>query len=309
MNNTSKPAQPHHCHRARHRARRRATPRPVPLTVWTAHATKPRGRPGAPPAVTAGPCSRHLPPWLASRIITEFSQPGDVVVVPDSGDAALLTAAARHERQTIGHTLSRSHAQRTRRTLAAELRPAQRRLVHVREGWPPPRPPASAHTSPAHLLIGLTPCRARHPGCAGPAVFTARVTSLCHTASQLLADDGTLIVVTAASPAVTAALDPVTSAAKAAERAGFAVRQLVAAVHVTPAAARTRAARCRTQRRAPASGTEGNAHRRQPGTQFDLLVLGKTRARARDQRVRDRHGGVAAPPPRRRARASRRRPR
>src|SRR6266542_2828909 len=87
MNNTSKPAQPDRRRtrrRARHRARRLTTVRPVPLMVWTGHATKPRGRPGTPPAVTAAPCSRHLPPWLASRIVTEFSHPGDVIVVPDS---------------------------------------------------------------------------------------------------------------------------------------------------------------------------------------------------------------------------------
>jgi hypothetical protein len=147
------------------------------------------GWPGGPSAVTACPCSRHLPPWLASRIVTEFSHPGDVIVVPDSGDAALLAAAARHERQIVGYALGRAHAECVRHTLAAELRPAQRRLVRVREGWPPAHPGASGHASRARLLVGLTPCRARHPGCDGPAVFTTRVTSLCHAAGQLLATE------------------------------------------------------------------------------------------------------------------------
>ncbi len=305
MNNTSKPAQPHRRHarrRARHRARRLTTVRPVPLTVWTGHATKPRGRPGTPPAVTAGPCARHLPPWLASRIVTEFSHPGDVIVVPDSGDAALLTAAARHERQTIGYTLSRAHAQRIRHTLAAELRPAQRRLVRVREGWPPAHPRASRHTTRARLLIGLTPCQTHHPGCAGPAVFTTRVTSLCHAAGHLLPNGGTLIVVTTASPPVMTASDPVTSAAKTAETAGFALRQLVAALNLVPAAARMRATR--RSSRAAAGGAEPGTHRGQPSSQFDLLVLGRAHARRSSQRGPRGTGK----PPRPRARGSRRRP-
>lgn len=301
MNHTSKPAQPRNRRPARHRARRLTTARPVSLTVWTGHATEPRGRPGGLPATPAASCPRHLPLWLATRIITEFSSPGDVLIVPDSGDAALLAAGARHERQITGYTHSRAHAQRIRRTLAAELRPAQRRLVRVREDGPPPR---GGHTARARLVIGLTPCRTRHPGCAGPAAFTTRVASLCRIASHLLADGGALIMVTTTSPAARTARDPVTSAAKAAESAGFAVRQLVSAVHVTPAAAQTRAARRRTQHRATPGGAEGNADRRQPGTQFDLLVLGRTHARAGAQdRAHDRHG-AAGQPPRPRARAS-----
>lgn len=284
MNNTSKPPQPHHHCRARRRAGRLATGRPVPLTVWTGHATKPRGRPGVAPAPAAVSCSRHLPPWLAGRIITEFSQPGGVIVVPDSGDAALLTAAARHERQAIGYALSRSHAQRIRHTLAAELRPPERRLVHIREGWPPARPAARGHTTQADLLIGLTPCQARHPGCAGPDMLTARVTSLCHAASQLLAHGGTLVVVTTAGPSAMTASDPATSAAKTAESAGFTLRQLVAAVHFTPVPPRTRAAR---RSRATAGGREHDPPRGLQSIQFDLLVLRKPRRpRARSGRRR-----------------------
>jgi hypothetical protein len=275
MNNTSKPPQPHHhYYRARRRARRLTTARPVPLTVWTGHATKPRGRPGVAPAPAAASCSRHLPPWLASRIVTEFSQPGDVIVAPDSGDAALLMAAARHERQAIGYTLTRSDAQRIRHTLAAELRPPQRLLVHIREGWPPARPAARGHATQARLLIGLTPCQARHPGCAGPDILTARVTSLCHAASQLLAHDGTLVVVTKVGPPVMTASDPAASAARAAESVGFPLRQLVAAVHFTPAPPRTRATRSHST---TAGGTEHGTPRGLHSTQFDLLVLGKPR--------------------------------
>ena len=106
----------------------------VPVTIWP-HPPVPGSRPGSGPA--CAPCA-----WCAGSvtgpdaglIITAFSRPGELVVIPDARTGVLLAAAAAAGRRVLGLAPGPHSCERVMSRLRG-LDPA-RRLAEVRPGGP-----------------------------------------------------------------------------------------------------------------------------------------------------------------------------
>jgi modification methylase len=107
---------------------------PVPLAVWpVAQATAQRQRAGRyDPGSTAHP--GKMLPALAGRIVTEYSNPGDLVCDPLCGVGTTLVEAAALGRRAVGLELEAGWARLARANLRAALDPEHRRLAEVRQG-------------------------------------------------------------------------------------------------------------------------------------------------------------------------------
>ncbi|MEY9936976.1 hypothetical protein [Streptacidiphilus sp. MAP5-3] len=86
----------------------------VPLSVWL---TEPLT--GCCP-VCATPehaCANRVPGALADQLVEAYSKPGDLVYVPDAGNAALMVAAVRAGRKVLAYTHAADHARSTQQTM------------------------------------------------------------------------------------------------------------------------------------------------------------------------------------------------
>ena len=100
-------------------------------------------------------------------MITAFSRPGDLVVIPDAGTGALIVAAAVAARRVLGLTASAGHQRDLSARLDRDLDPTPRTLALLRHGGPRQLlHAASGETGQAALAVTAA-CAT--PGCPPPA--------------------------------------------------------------------------------------------------------------------------------------------
>ena len=106
----------------------------MPLAVWpVAQTTAQWQRAGRYlPAVTAHP--GKMLPELARRIITEYSDPGDLVVDPLAGIGTTIVEATLLDRRAVGVELEARWTATARDNLDHMLDPARRGLAEIRQG-------------------------------------------------------------------------------------------------------------------------------------------------------------------------------
>ena len=107
----------------------------VPVTIWP-HPPVPGSRPGSGPACApCASCAGSVSGPGAGQIITAFSRPGELVVIPAARTGVLLAAAAAAGRRVLGLTPGPQSYQRVMTCLRG-LDPARRPLAEVRPGGP-----------------------------------------------------------------------------------------------------------------------------------------------------------------------------
>jgi hypothetical protein len=153
------PAQPPRpakaAERRQARAERRATghPTPVPLSVWLTTPTT-----GCCPTCDQPEhaCAQRLPLDLADQLVAAYSRPGDLVYLPDAGNAQLLIAAAQAGRRVLAYAHSADHAraaQHAMREHAIEISS----LTVLRRTEPRNLPGQAERTRPRAALAVLAP--------------------------------------------------------------------------------------------------------------------------------------------------------
>jgi hypothetical protein len=100
----------------------------VPLTIWPAIPPPPP----CPGATCATPCPHRLTTQAAAQIITAFTGPGDLVVIPAAHTPAFIEAAAAAGRRVLAVCGGPAQAGR----LARGLGPPYRPLADLRPGGP-----------------------------------------------------------------------------------------------------------------------------------------------------------------------------
>ena len=106
----------------------------VPLAIWPAAQTTAQWQRAGRylPAVTAHP--GKMLPELARRIITEYSDPGALVVDPLAGIGTTIVEAALLDRRAVGVELEARWTALARENLDHMLDPARRRVAEVHQG-------------------------------------------------------------------------------------------------------------------------------------------------------------------------------
>ena len=130
----------------------------VPLSIWPA-IPPPAPCPGG---IGAAPCPHQVTTEAAARIVTAFSTPGDLVVIPAARTSALIGAAAAADRRVLGLCGDPALAAR----LARGLDPALRSLAVLRPGGPGLLLHATCSEAGQAALAVATACAT--PGCQPP---------------------------------------------------------------------------------------------------------------------------------------------
>lgn len=156
--------------------------KPVPLSVWL---TEPlAGCCSLCETPIGAACANRLPLSLARQIVEAFTAPGDLVYVPEVGNAACLIAAVRAGRRALGLVRTNHDADVAYSAIhyqAAEVAS----LALLRRGHPDTYTvPADHHHASARLAI------------ASPHAFTthAQLAALTDACTQALKPGGVLVV-------------------------------------------------------------------------------------------------------------------
>jgi hypothetical protein len=136
-------------------------------------------------------------------VITAFSRPGDLVVIPAPGTGALLTAAAGIGRRALGLPTSPRHSGDLAALLDRDLDPAVRPLARLRPGGPAALLDGSCREAGQAALAITAACAT--PGCPPPgpgssgAGHGADPGVLYAACQRVLRPGGLLTVITAAA--------------------------------------------------------------------------------------------------------------
>ncbi|MCX4750603.1 hypothetical protein OG455_34715 [Kitasatospora sp. NBC_01287] len=162
---------------------RRSRPTEVPLSVWL---TGPLTGccPHCEPPIDAA-CAHRLSPTLARRVIDAFSKCGDLVYVPEAGNAACLIAAVTTGRKVLAHAPTRHGADLAYDTLHTQA-PQLASLAVLRRGNPGTPPTRPGPDATAQLAIAA-PHQPATPG---------QIAALIRTCARALAPGGTLVITT-----------------------------------------------------------------------------------------------------------------
>jgi hypothetical protein len=134
----------------------------VPVSVWPGVPAPARCPASAQPV----PCPQRLSVQAGVHVITAFSRPGDLVVIPEPGTGTLLVAAAAAGRRTLGLVPATGHRHDLATRLDHDLGPACRALARLSPGGPRHLlHAASLDTGQATLAITVA-CAT--PGCPPP---------------------------------------------------------------------------------------------------------------------------------------------
>ncbi|HEY5357519.1 MAG TPA: hypothetical protein VIJ82_07475 [Streptosporangiaceae bacterium] len=176
----------------------------VPLSVWPA-------TPAPGPAPGPGPEAAH--------VITAFSRPGELIVIPAAGTGALLSAAAAAGRRVLGLFAGPAACHAAGLRLDWDLGPAARPLAQARAGGPglllEARCPEAGHAALAIAGRG-------GPG-AGGVLYAA--------CERVLRPGGVLAVITASTPRPAGLRDDPGEVIAAARAAGLIYAQHIVALH------------------------------------------------------------------------------
>jgi hypothetical protein len=175
-----------------------------PLSVWPA-------TPAPGPAPGPGP--------EAAYIITAFSRPGELVVIPAAGTGALLAAAAAAGRRVLGLFPGPAACHAASSHLDQDLGPAARPLAHLRPAGPEVLLEAGCPQA-GQAALAITG-RGR-PG-AGGVLYAA--------CERVLRPGGVLAVVTASTPGPGGLRDDPGEVIAAARAAGLIYTQHIVALH------------------------------------------------------------------------------
>jgi hypothetical protein len=192
----------------------------VPVTIWP-HAPVQGSGPGPECASCAGGASGPD----AAQIITAFSRPGDLVVIPGARDGVLVAAAAAAGRRV----LCLGPGPRSREQILACLSrvdPPLRQLAEVRSGGPALLLQAgSPETGQAALAItgGGEPVPSEPADCSGV---------LYAACQRVLRPGGVLAVITASTPGPGGLRDDPGEVISRARAAGLVYAQHIVALHV-----------------------------------------------------------------------------
>jgi hypothetical protein len=177
-----------------------------PLSVWPA-------TPAPGPAPGSGPEAAH--------VITSFSRPGELVVIPAAGTGALLSAAAAAGRRVLGLFPGPAACHAASSRLDQDLGPARRLLAQVRPGGPDVLLEAGC---PEAGQAALAITGRGGPG-AGGVLYAA--------CERVLRPGGVLAVLTASTPGPGGLRDDPGEVIAAARAAGLIYAQHIVALHAT----------------------------------------------------------------------------
>ena len=171
----------------------------VPLSIWP-DVPAPGHCPASP---GQAPCPRRLAARAAAMVITAFSRPGDLVVIPGPGTGAFLAAAAGTGRRALGLPATPRHTRDLAALLDRDLDPAVRPLARLRPGGPATLLEGSCREAGQAALAITAACAT--PGCpppgpdngdAGPGADPGVLYAACQ---RVLLPGGLLTVITAAA--------------------------------------------------------------------------------------------------------------
>ncbi|MET8623475.1 hypothetical protein ABZW30_06915 [Kitasatospora sp. NPDC004669] len=156
----------------------------VPLSVWLTE--PPAGCCPTCETTTGAACAQRTPPGLARQIIKAFSARGDLVFIPDVGNAAVLAAAVQAGRRALALAPSHQSANLAYETLHSTA-PTVASLAVLRRGTPGhPSSRADSNQRRARLAIA-----APHDS-----ATPAQLTALAETCTRALQPDGVLVICT-----------------------------------------------------------------------------------------------------------------
>ncbi|MER5638866.1 hypothetical protein ABT095_18115 [Kitasatospora sp. NPDC002227] len=164
-------------------------------------------------------CAHRLPPGLAKQIVEAFTARGDLVYVPEAGNAACLTAAVQTGRKVLAYAPTHQAATLAYDTLHTHAVQVAS-LAVLRRGAPGNLPPAAdRHSGQAQLAI------------AAPHAFAtpAQLAALTESCAWALKPDGVLVITTRQSTGQDTAGHLVAHA----QAAGLVYLQHIAAVEAT----------------------------------------------------------------------------
>ena len=153
----------------------------MPVSIWP-HARS-RARPARPGVRAVRLMRGQVSGPDAAQIITAFSRPGELVVIPAAGTGVLLAAAAAAGRRVLGLVPGPAACHAAERHAWTGLDPAARPLAEVRAGGPAllleagcPEAGQAAlaitgrgRACPGEPAAGPACCTRRASGCCGPA--------------------------------------------------------------------------------------------------------------------------------------------
>ena len=207
----------------------------VPVTIWP-HAPVPGSRPGSGPACApCASCAGSVSGPGAGQLITAFSRPGELVVIPAARTGVLLAAAAAAGRRVLGLAPGPQSYERVMSCLRG-LDPARRPLAEVRPGGPALLLEAG-NPEAGQAALAVTGCGQPAPPGAWPAGTAgggepAAGPGLLYAACQrVLRPGGVLAVITASTPGPGGLRDGPGEAITRARAAGLVYAQHIVAVH------------------------------------------------------------------------------
>jgi len=198
----------------------------VPVSIWP-HAPVPGS--GSGPGPGCASCAGRASGPDAAQIITAFSRPGELVVIPGARDGVLLAAAAAAGRRVLGLARGPRSCQRVLACLGG-LDPRLRLLAEVRPGGPDLLLEAgNPEAGQAALAItgGGEPAPPRacpDERAAGPGVLYA-------ACQRVLRPGGVLAVITASTPGAGGLRDDPGEVITRARAAGLVYAQHIVALH------------------------------------------------------------------------------
>jgi hypothetical protein len=191
------------------------------VTIWP-HAPVTGRRPGSGPACApCASCAGSVSRPGAGQIITAFSRPGELVVIPAARTGVLLAAAAAAGRRVLGLTPGPQSCQRVMSCLRG-LDPARRPLAEVRPGGPALLLEAG-NPEAGQAALAVTGFGGGEPA-AGPGLLYA-------ACQRVLRPGGVLAVITASTPGPGGLRDDPGEAITRARAAGLVYAQHIVAVH------------------------------------------------------------------------------
>jgi hypothetical protein len=140
----------------------------VPLSIWPDVPAPGR----CPASGDQVPCPRRLTAPAAAMVITAFSRPGDLVVIPCPGPGALLAGAAGTGRRALGLPASLRHSRDLAALLDRDLDPAVRPLARLRPRGPAALLDGSCREAGQAALAVTAACAAPAARRAAPAAAT-----------------------------------------------------------------------------------------------------------------------------------------
>jgi hypothetical protein len=196
-----------------------------PVSIWP-HAPVPGSGPGPGPgcALCASCTGRGSGPDTA-QIITAFSRPGELVVIPGARDGALVAAAAAAGRRVLGLAPGPRSRQRVLAALGG-VDPRARPLAEVRPGGPALLLEAgNPDAGQAALAITGAPSRPR------PALVSLLPIRVYAACQRVLRPGGVLAVITASTPHPGGLRDDPGEVISRARAAGLIYAQHIVALH------------------------------------------------------------------------------